>query len=92
MKEDKVEGGGGGNVYITTEKKKTGDDQEVTVRIKDTGQGVDNDIFLDCLLNSPQNLQMVQDLDCSFARVSIEALEERFGLKQQGWVHELICI
>ncbi|HEY0579274.1 MAG TPA: HAMP domain-containing sensor histidine kinase [Candidatus Nitrosocosmicus sp.] len=37
--------GGGGNVYITTEKKKTGDGQEVTVRIKDTGSGIDNDII-----------------------------------------------
>jgi two-component system sensor histidine kinase VicK len=46
-KEGKVEGGGGegGNVYITAEKKKTGDDQEVTVRIKDTGQGIDNDMI-----------------------------------------------
>ncbi len=69
-KEDKVGGGGGGgNVYITAEKKKTGDGQQVTVRIKDTGQGIDNEIFLGYLLNSLQNLQMVQDLDCSFARV-----------------------
>ena len=37
--------GGGGNVYITTEKKKTGDGQEVTVRIKDTGPGIDNEIL-----------------------------------------------
>ena len=44
-KEDKVEGGGGGNVYITAEKKKTGDGQEVTVRIKDAGQGIDNEIL-----------------------------------------------
>ena len=47
-KECKVEGeggGGGGNVYITAEKKKTGDDQEVTIRIKDNGQGIDNEIL-----------------------------------------------
>ena len=44
-KEGKVEGGGGGNVYITAEKKKTGDGQEVTVRIKDAGQGIDNEIL-----------------------------------------------
>jgi two-component system, OmpR family, sensor histidine kinase VicK len=43
-KEGKVEGGGG-NVYITAEKKKTGDGQQVTIRIKDTGQGVDNEIL-----------------------------------------------
>ena len=35
----------GGNVYITAEKKKIGDGQEVTVRIKDTGQGIDNDMI-----------------------------------------------
>jgi two-component system, OmpR family, sensor histidine kinase VicK len=47
-KEGKVggeEGGGGGHVYITAEKKKTGDGQQVTVRIKDTGQGIDNDMI-----------------------------------------------
>jgi two-component system, OmpR family, sensor histidine kinase VicK len=38
-------GGGGGNVYITAEKKNTGDGQQVTVRIKDTGQGIDNDMI-----------------------------------------------
>jgi signal transduction histidine kinase len=39
-------GGGGGIVYITTEKKKIGDDnQEVIVRIRDTGPGIDNEIL-----------------------------------------------
>jgi signal transduction histidine kinase len=42
-KEDKIERGG--SVYITTEKKKTGNNQEVTVRIQDTGQGIDNDMI-----------------------------------------------
>jgi two-component system, OmpR family, sensor histidine kinase VicK len=34
-----------GYVYIITEKQKIGDDQGVTVRIKDTGQGIDNDML-----------------------------------------------
>jgi two-component system sensor histidine kinase VicK len=45
-KEDKIGGGeGGGSVYITAEKKKTGNNQEVIVRIQDTGQGIDNDMI-----------------------------------------------
>ncbi|MGN6630553.1 MAG: sensor histidine kinase [Candidatus Nitrosocosmicus sp.] len=40
------EGKIGGDIYITTEKKKIDDNnQEVIVSIKDTGLGVDNDIF-----------------------------------------------
>ena len=32
-------------MYILPLKKKTGECQEITVRIKDTGQGIDNEIF-----------------------------------------------
>ena len=36
---------GGGDVYITTEKKKKDNSQEVVVRIRDTGPGIDNEIL-----------------------------------------------
>jgi two-component system, OmpR family, sensor histidine kinase VicK len=40
------EGKGVGDIYITTEKKETDDNnQEVIVSIRDTGSGIDNDIF-----------------------------------------------
>jgi two-component system, OmpR family, sensor histidine kinase VicK len=40
------EGKIGGDVYITTEKKKMDDDnQQVTVSVRDTGLGIDNDIY-----------------------------------------------
>lgn len=34
-----------GNVYITTEKKKKDNSQEVVVRIRDTGPGIDKEIL-----------------------------------------------